>query len=338
MEKNFHKTKTAQHSQELIRQAAYFSSAQLIRNLLDAMPGLVLILNRHRQIVFANQAFCDLSGYSDSQILLGRLVGEVMACHIANEVNTACGLGDSCETCGALTALLSGLSGETNVQECVITSKKDQGSHNLTLRIWSAPLRYADEDFTVLAGIDISHERRRLALERTFFHDILNLVGSIRGFAELLEIDDEVNPLEVSQRIQIASQRAIEEIDAQRVLLAAEKGELNVESHALNTLGIINDVITLYEGQEISRNRYLIIDHHSEEALFRSDPILLRRILGNMLKNALEASPKGEKVTVGVNLNGAKAHFWVQNSSVIPREYQKRIFQRDFSTKGPGRG
>ena len=60
----------------LSRQFAYFSGVPLIRNLLDAMPGIVLVLNRHRQIVFSNRAFCDLAGYSSQKSLLGRLVGD----------------------------------------------------------------------------------------------------------------------------------------------------------------------------------------------------------------------------------------------------------------------
>jgi signal transduction histidine kinase len=209
---------------------------------------------------------------------------------------------------------------------------------NLTLRVWSAPLCYGDDDFTVLAGMDISHERRRLALERTFFHDILNLVGSIRGFAELMEIDKNVDPLEISRRIQVASQRVIDEIDAQRVLLAVEKGELKVDNHMLVSNEVLIDIVDIYEGQEVARKRPLQIDSASAAVPFVSDKTLLRRILGNMVKNALEASPTGDVVRLGVDTTATGLDFWVHNSTMIPTSYQQRIFQRDFSTKGTGRG
>ncbi len=235
-------------------------------------------------------------------------------------------------------AMLSGLAGDENVQECVLTRHDGIVMQNLTLRVWSAPLRYGNEDFTVLAGTDISHERRRLALERTFFHDILNLVGSIRGFAELMELDENVDPMDVSRRIQLASQRVIDEIDAQRVLLAVEKGEMKVDNHMLGSSDVLKDVVNLYEGQEVARQRVLQIDKDSVEVPFISDATLLRRILGNMVKNALEASPQGETVTLGVDSSGIGLDFWVHNSAVIPPSYHQRIFQRDFSTKGSGRG
>jgi len=324
--------------EELERQAAFFNDAFLTRHLLDAMPGMVLVLNSYRQIVFANRAFNLLSGRPETEKLVGLLVGDVLQCHVAVDKNTVCGTTDSCETCGALVAMLSGLSGVDSVQECTLTQHDGLVAQHLTLRFWSTPLRFDDEGFVVLAGTDVSHERRRLALERTFFHDILNLVASIQGFAELMEIDESVDPMMVSRRIQSASQKVVEEIDAQRVLLAVEKGELMVDNHVLTSQDVLKDVLELYEGQEISRKRILKIDDDVIRTSFISDATLLRRILGNMVKNALEASPEGYIVTLGVDKGVAGLNFWVHNATVISASYHQRIFQRDFSTKGSGRG
>ncbi len=325
-------------NEELERQAAFFNDAFLTRHLLDAMPGMVLVLNKYRQIVFANRAFNQLSGRHETESLVGLLVGDVLQCHVAIDKNTVCGTTDSCETCGALVAMLSGLSGVDSVQECTLTQHDGLVVQHLTLRVWSAPLRFGEEEFVVLAGTDVSHERRRLALERTFFHDILNLVASIQGFAELMEIDESADPMMVSRRIQSASQKVIEEIDAQRVLLAVEKGELKVDNHVLTSVDVLKDVIELYEGQEVSRKRILKIDDDVIRLSFISDATLLRRILGNMVKNALEASPEGYTVTLGVDKSAEGISFWVHNATVISASYRQRIFQRDFSTKGSGRG
>jgi signal transduction histidine kinase len=324
--------------EDLQRQSALFVDDFLTRPLLDAMPGMVLVLNSHRQIVFANRIFCQIADWPDTVSPIGRYVGDVLSCHVALDADSGCGTGESCKTCGALMAMMSGIEGEENIQECTLTRRAGDTEQNLTLRVWSAPLEHGGENFTVLAGMDISHERRRLALERTFFHDILNLVGSIRGFAELIEIDRKIDPMEISRRIQLASQRVIDEIDAQRVLLAVEKGVLKIDSHMLSSREVLRDIVDLYEGQDVARQRRLQIDNSAVEFFFVSDVTLIRRILGNMVKNALEASPEGDVVTLGADMRGAHIVFWVHNLAVIPAVYQQRIFQRDFSTKGSGRG
>jgi signal transduction histidine kinase len=201
----------------------------------------------------------------------------------------------------------------------------------LKQKVWLAPLCFNGEEFVVMAGTDVSHERRRLALERTFFYDILNLVASIQGSAELMEIDESADPMMVSRRIQLASQKVIEEINAQRVLLAIEKGELKVDNHVLTSVDVLKDVIEHYEGQEITRKQMLKIDDDVIRTSFISDATLLRRVLGNMVKNALEASPEGRTVTLGVDNSPAGLNFWVHNATVISASYHQRVFQRDFS-------
>jgi len=70
-----------------------------------------------------------------------------------------------------------------------------------------------------------------------------------------------------------------------------------------------------------------------------SDRTLLKRILGNLVKNALEACPPRQTVTLGCELiAGQKIRFWVHNPTPMPREVQLQVFNRSFSTKGPGRG
>ena len=65
----------------------------------------------------------------------------------------------------------------------------------------------------------------------------------------------------------------------------------------------------------------------------------MRRVLSNMLKNALEATAPGQTVTLNCTERGDSAAFTVHNREVMPADVQLQIFQRSFSTKGEaGRG
>ena len=70
----------------------------------------------------------------------------------------------------------------------------------------------------------------------------------------------------------------------------------------------------------------------------RTDGVLLGRVLGNLVKNAVEASRPGMTVTVSASVTGEGVVFEVHNPSVMPRDTQLQVFQRSFSTKGSGRG
>jgi signal transduction histidine kinase len=72
--------------------------------------------------------------------------------------------------------------------------------------------------------------------------------------------------------------------------------------------------------------------------MINADETLLSRVLGNMLKNALEASNPGEEVSVGVSEEAGRAVFSVNNPAVMPKEVKLQVFNRSFSTKGTGRG
>jgi signal transduction histidine kinase len=61
-------------------------------------------------------------------------------------------------------------------------------------------------------------------------------------------------------------------------------------------------------------------------------------VLGNMVKNALEAIPKGEKVTLNCGAVDRGVELRVHNPGCIPPDVQSQIFKWSFSTKGKNRG
>ncbi len=204
--------------------------------------------------------------------------------------------------------------------------------------VWATPLEFQGEAFTVFALSDISHEKRRRTLERIFFHDVLNVIGSIKGLAELLRTYDPADRREIYSMIEGAAEQTIDEIEAQRVLTAAESKELQVRPGPLSTPTFLRQLIELFLHHEAARERQIVLAEPVPEVGLITDRTLLIRILGNMLKNALEASGPGETVTVAAASRDGRIEFSVHNRAVIPPPVQMEIFQRSFSTKGSGRG
>lgn len=57
-----------------------------------------------------------------------------------------------------------------------------------------------------------------------------------------------------------------------------------------------------------------------------------------MLINALEAEPEGSVVRIGCERKPGAVHLRVRNPGYIPPEFQSRIFDFTFSTRGDSRG
>ena len=77
----------------------------------------------------------------------------------------------------------------------------------------------------------------------------------------------------------------------------------------------------------------------SQDIRITTDHALVVRILVNMIKNALEATQENGQVSLSVEQISHSVSFVVWNEGLIPKNIQKRIFQRNFSTREEtGRG
>lgn len=320
------------------RQEAYFADGALARRLLDALPGVLLVLNGQRRIVHANQALLDLCGLRDLANCIGRRIGDLLDCEHAGQVPGGCGCAEPCETCGAVLAALSGLAGVCTSRECRLTRLRDERPEALDLRAEATPLRHEGESFVIMALTDISHEKRRQILENIFFHDVLNLMGSVRGFTELLQSYDMERRPEIYRLLHEAAEQVIDEIEGQRLLVAAERGALRLAAEPFEGRELLRSLAELYRAHPVCVDRCIEVLPAGERVPLVSDRTLAGRILGNMIKNALESCAEGEKVTLGCRVEPPWAEFSVHNPGGIPPRIQRQIFKRNFSTKGDDRG
>jgi len=323
---------------DLQRQIGYFAGVSLTGRLLDSIPTIQVILNRQRQIVYANRALQEITGVADRQLLYGLRPGEALDCIHAHRSEGGCATGEACSTCGGALAILAGLSGENAQRECRITRCCQGRTEAMDLQVRATPLHHHADCFTVFTVSDISHEKRRRSLESIFFHDMLNMVGSIRGFAELLRDYDLPDRAEVCGLIHAAAERVVDEIVAQRTLAAAESRELQVRPEAVSVVPFLRQLVEIYRRHEVAEGRELLLSQGLPEIIIVSDRVLLGRVLGNMIKNALEACRPAEKVTVSCRVGEGRVAFSVHNPAFIDPRAQLQVFQRSFSTKGPGRG
>ena len=323
-------------SEEIRAQNLAFQGNTLVDQFINATPDLLLVLNADRQMVFASQSTYQFANIETSEDALGLRPGELFGCAHAFESNGGCGTTEFCRMCGAVNAILAAQQGSANTQECRISLRN--GVDALDLRVNAAPIQVQGQNFTLFAVTDISNEKRRRALERIFFHDILNTAGGLQGFAALLKDATPIEVEEYKEAIYDISQTLVEAIQSQKELVSAENGELVVHPEVFDPYELAQEVIAIYKYHEVAAGRQLTITEGQPGQQMSSDKTLLKRVLGNLVKNALEASKPQDQIAIGFRINGQSIEFHVHNPGFIPRSVQLQLFQRSFSTKGAGRG
>ncbi len=321
---------------DLERQQRELLETQYLPMLFDAVDEMILVLNRERQIVFANNAFRRVVDARDLRTVCGLRVGEALDCIHSAERESGCGTTKFCSECGAARAILQGAQGGSRVEECRITRKGT--GEALDLRVHAAPLTLGGYSYTVFSLRDISSEKRRQVLEQMFFHDLLNTATLVRGLAEVFGLSGAARQEEFRNKIVTGAQRLVEEIASQKMLLAAERGELVCSTALIDTLEFLERSVSGHRELDLARGRELVLAPESVAVAMSTDQGLLSRVLGNMIKNALEASQSGERIVVGCAPQDDGVRFWVTNALVMPRSVQLQVFQRSFTTKGTGRG
>lgn len=313
----------------------------LMNQLLEGFPELTVLLNEHRQIVAFNSHALSAFRTEDYFAIVGKRVGEAINCIHSNAYEGGCGTSQFCRECGAARAIKSTIDNQSNnAQECRITADLDGCEVSFDFRVHTQPIYLEDKNYTLFTVQDISHEKRRDALEKIFFHDVLNTAGALKGLTEILpEIENENEREEIIKAIYTSSKQLVHEISSQRELRVAEDGDLEPNFNSVYSFEILKSVKELYSNHSLNKFNSLIVQISSEDELFITDQTLLVRSIGNLVKNALEASSEDQKVILVSQLEQENILFHVKSETVIPEHIQDQLFKRSFSTKQKkGRG
>jgi signal transduction histidine kinase len=317
---------------ELQRQIALAAKHPVIDALLESVAAAIAILNPERQLVAANLRYLELAGVESP---LGLRPGESLGCVHATAGPDGCGSGRTCLSCGAAIAILSAQrEGRPADLECALRRRRGGATEDLVMRARGVPFVLEQERFLLLVLKDISQEKRSAALQRIFLHDLNNLLVGVACASEELAVTPGAD--ELAREIHMIAVRMTRVIALERML-----AEDPTRCHA------IPGEVSL--GEEVSLLSRMVARHPAatgknlasavEAVAIETDPVVLKRVLLNMLLNAFEATPEGGEVKLAIEARPEEARIAVWNRGTIPTEVQPRIFQRYFSTReGIGRG
>ncbi|MFW5750235.1 MAG: PAS domain-containing sensor histidine kinase [Planctomycetota bacterium] len=310
--------------------------------LMDAVPGPAMVLDAARRIVLANRRLLDLTGAPTVIDVVGKRPGEAFGCRYALEGSDGCGQSWGCWHCTAsrlLAAVERGAacphSGRGRLGVLVDGSLQTAEFEFVFTRD-----RLADHELIVVTMRDLAGEARSSQLERVFFHDIMNVAARVAGLGEVVAetLTGDTQTREHLDLLQWSSHQLVEELRFHRSLAQAERGELELDPGPVDTRDLLQRVVALYQRPDLAAS-CSVHAVPGRSYIVETDAVLLSRILGNLIKNAVEATPAGGRVEVTATCKRRTVLFAVHSPLAMPTPVQAGVFTRSFSTKGEsGRG
>jgi two-component system nitrogen regulation sensor histidine kinase NtrY len=104
---------------------------------------------------------------------------------------------------------------------------------------------------------------------------------------------------------------------------------------------LVDEVAQMY--RNLSTEVTIDATHISEDSVIRADPGQLKQVLANLIRNAVQAMPRGGEVSVRsavVNKENRRfCRIWIKDTgSGIPEEIRSRVFEPYFTSKSEGAG
>ena len=322
---------------ELTAEIEFVSQSPIISGLLHSVGGLLAILDEHLQVVALNETFLNMLGLDHPEQTLGLRLGEVMHCIHANEEPAGCCTTKVCASCGAAISIVSCL-GQDKPVERVCSLKATRGGRpvDIALLVRSHGIRIQNQRILLVFIQDITQQQQWAALERTFFHDVNNLLSLLVSASELLV---EETPSELAKTIHQASLRLSKEVTIQRCLTENDAASYQPNMCLIEAGQALKETQAFFARHPVSREKTVSFDYTYADLPVTTDISLLQRVLSNMVTNALEATEPRGVVKVWVEREANALDFCVWNAQPIPEGVALRIFQRNFSTKQQaGRG
>ena len=321
-------------------QALNFNTTEPYLKAIDSLNISIIILNSYRQIVYSNKAYLKLLNVENISDILGQKLGETLNCINAFKSKEGCGTSIPCRNCGACNIILKSINVNEETEDEISITRKI-GSFDMPLNLFEKviPIEINYQVFYMVSFIDATDSVMRRTMEKIFFHDLINTAGALKGIINLLKTDvPSIYENEVAQ-VEGLFEELIDEIQSQRQILAAQNNELCIDMQKFNSKEILIKLKKLYQGYSNSINKSIKVDEGSINVDLKNDISILKRVIGNMLRNALEATEEDGTVIMGCDKGkNDYVKYWVKNSNFISEEVQNNIFKRGFSTKGKNRG
>lgn len=314
--------------------------------LLENLPEAVLIVESGGRIIEANSPAERIVGLKPEQ-LRGMNVGELAKLVSIKDQGRAVDV--------ANLSISRALRGESVRNEHRVFERGDD--ERLEALVSANPMRTTDGRIcgalVVIRDIsELTQLQRRLAdterhraighMAAGLVHDFNNVLDTVEKAVTLLQLKEQTSPEQRRPYIDIAHKavrRGAEIVARLRQYLKNGTGEVTT----MEMRQIVEESLELIQPMLQTAHQNVKVKRELNDAgVVRANAADLRRVIVNLMINALQAMPQGGELTIKTERNGgdgARSRVTVADTGVgIPKHQQKKIFFPYFTTKQSGTG
>jgi two-component system NtrC family sensor kinase len=183
---------------------------------------------------------------------------------------------------------------------------------------------------------DISYikelDRLKSDFIHTVSHDLRSPLTAILGYTELIERTGSLNPNqhEFLHRLQGSVQHITSLVNDLLDLGRLEAG-FDTRRVLVQLEGVLKYSLDMFDAQIKNKKLNLAMDISSNLLPLRANPIRIRRMLDNLLGNAIKYTPDGGNVNVSISMQEHQIILKVEDTGPgIPAEEQNNIFEKFY--------
>lgn len=295
------------------------------------MSDIVFLVRPCGKVLEVNRCACQRLGFRRKTII-GTNLSEVELSSGVREVITRASLGP---WSGPVTC------------RTVLRRKHQPG---LPVEIVVTHLEIGSEPYWLLVVRDTTKNMDREEAQQLFIqlasHDLLGSLSIITGFSEFLDEDGlnfDADQKRAVELIREAAQQMKEYLSFADSLARGRLSGFKAQPVSLDLLKVVDEVLIELREDITDKDMSVIVQNHLADKIETGFPVvgiknLIRVMVTNLIKNAIEAAPAASEVHVNLCEGGdGKWSLIIHNQGMIPLEIQECLFEK-YTSAGKNKG